>query len=543
MSDGVRLKTQIWIPKSNVNIEEKNEIFPVIFTRTCYAHQEEEMNIRAEGLCQRGYAFILQWCRGCAGSEGLWEPNIHERQDGLDTLSWICRQPFAGEIGYWGDSYLAMAGWCMADAVPDKVKSMYLGVFGTDRYTSMYKDGLFRQDLFTSWAMDNAGVDIRADYLESCRFRPQILVDRKLWSTNLPWYREWIMNTDRNSEYWSGGGIWKMMREIPQKTRIPIFIREGWYDHHLGSAVETFQRLSAENRSKCVFEIGPWRHDYSVNLEHQPTDRLENDSVQSPLEWFEYTLKGRGTCNPGVRMYVIGADRWIHLDNLQPSLKNIRFHFSGKKQRGAFTSYALISDIDIGRYRAEQCTRISYIYDPNNPVWSHGAESLFKTREEIGSLSQPTCSYRDDVISFVSEPLEKDIITVGVIHVRLYVSSDAEDTAFSCKLMEEFEDGDTVNVRGTITTLAYRNDSPVRITYISSSIVEINMDFWPIAWRFCKRSKLRIDISSSDFPQYAIHTNYPGIWSVQEKSRKAEQSLYFGEEYDSVMDFPILLEE
>ena len=143
----------------------------------------------------------------------------------------------------------------MADAVPEKVKTMYLGVYGCDRHTSAYKDGLFRQDILTAWAMGNAGVPVEAPLLESCAYRPQTEVDEKVWGVHLDWYRDWITNTDRDSAYWSDG-FWKELKEIPGKVKIPVFIREGWYDHHLGSAIVTYESLSEEAKKHSVIQIG-----------------------------------------------------------------------------------------------------------------------------------------------------------------------------------------------------------------------------------------------------------------------------------------------
>nr|WP_300838377.1 CocE/NonD family hydrolase [uncultured Acetatifactor sp.] len=99
---------------------------------------------------RKGFGFVYQSCRGTGGSQGEWESNVNERNDGLDTVNWLAEQPFVKNIGYWGDSCLALIGWCMADAVPDKVKTMCLGVYGVERHTSAYKDGLFRMDISSS---------------------------------------------------------------------------------------------------------------------------------------------------------------------------------------------------------------------------------------------------------------------------------------------------------------------------------------------------------------------------------------------------------
>ena len=144
----------------------------------------------------------------------------------------------------------------MADALPPQVKSMYLGVYGTDRHTSAYQDGLFRQDILTAWAQENAGVPIASNMMDSYRYRPQLHVDEALWGVSLPWYRDWISHTDRSDPYWSQG-FWKMLKDIPGKVNIPVFIREGWYDHHLGSALVTYQDLSPQAKAHSILQIGP----------------------------------------------------------------------------------------------------------------------------------------------------------------------------------------------------------------------------------------------------------------------------------------------
>lgn len=525
MSDGVHLRTVCFVPKGA-------ERYPVVVTRSCYPAQEKELEVHGEEYAQRGFGFVVQWCRGINGSEGVWEPNTYERKDGLDTMSWLEAQDNIMNIGYWGDSYLASAGWCMADAVPEKVKSMYLGVYGTDRYTSVYQDGLFRQDIFTWWSMDNAGIPVTADYLESCKFRPQIKVDESLWGKQLDWYRAWISNTDRDSKYWSGQGFWKMMSEIPGKIKIPVFIREGWYDHHLGSAMVTWERLSSESKEKSTLQIGPWRHSYDYVLDGQSTQNLEDDSVSSPFHWFEETLREESRLQQRCQFYVIGADCWKTLRDIPlEGHTKIVFHMDVLNIKNG-TGQLEKAENHKGQY--------SYVYDPGNPVPSHGSESCFKSVEEIGSLFQPECGYRKDVVSFVSKPLEKRMDICGKMEVRLYVSSDAEDTSFTAKVMEIFPDGRCVNLRGSITTLAYRNNSPNRQTYISGEVVSITIKMWPIAWRMKERSRIRIDISSSDFPQYAIHTNYPGIWSQQEKTKCALQTIYTGTGQDSCLIIPTM---
>lgn len=177
----------------------------------------------------------------------------------------------------------------------------------------------------------------------------------------------------------------------------------------------------------------------------------------------------------------------------------------------------------------------TFVYDPENPVPSHGAESVLTTIAEAGSLLQPEPDYRPDVVSFVSAPLEKALPICGQIKVHLNVSTDVDDTAFTAKLMEVFPDGRAYNIRGGITTIAA--DLPEGQTYTSGQTAKVCVEMWDMNWTVQPGSCLRLDVSSSDFPQYAVHSNYAGVWSEQGKTRIAHQKILLGE--GSFVELPL----
>ena len=519
--DGVHLRTQYFLPEGICPA-------PTVVMRSCYPHQEPLLVMEAEEYAKRGFGFVLQWCRGTGGSEGEWEPNVHDRADGLCLMKALQQDERIGPIGYLGDSYLAFTGWVMADAVPEKVKTMILGVYGCDRHTSAYKDGLFRQDILTAWAMGNAGRKVDADYMESAAYRPQVEVDEALWGGRLSWYRDWITNTDLDSEYWSSG-FWKELRDIPGKIRIPLFIKEGWYDHHLGSALNTYYHLlSKESKTHTTVQIGPWNHGYRPAVTHQDLSNLKDDSVETPMLWFDRILRKGELPEAAVRQYVIGADCWREYKvEDAPAVETVRFW---------------LGDASLAEAPMQADGNVSYVYDPADPVLSFGAESLFSTMSKVGSLEQPEPDWRPDVKTFLSAPLANPLEIHGSINVKLFVQTDVEDTSFTAKLMEVFPDGKAVNIRGSITTLAYRNGRPKRGTYTPGEIVEINIQMWDVAWKTQAGSRLRLDVSSSDFPQYAVHPNYPGIWSMIKETRTANETVWFGAEHPSCVELPVITE-
>ena len=132
MRDGVKLHTIYYFPKEDGTAEEKT--YPVILTRTCYPGNDRIHRAYGEGLARRGYVYVYQYCRGRENSEGKWEPNINERNDGIDTMDYLVEQPWCEILGYWGHSYTSMTGWAFADAAEGKVAAMFLEDYGTDGF-------------------------------------------------------------------------------------------------------------------------------------------------------------------------------------------------------------------------------------------------------------------------------------------------------------------------------------------------------------------------------------------------------------------------
>jgi len=175
--------------------------------------------------------------------------------------------------------------------------------------------------------------------------------------------------------------------------------------------------------------------------------------------------------------------------------------------------------------------QVSYYYDPKKPVRSRGGSGFLGPLDlEVapGALTQQGFCEREDVLTFTSQTFSEDMTIAGTIVVTLKVSSDAEDTAFTAKLMDVDPKGVAVNIRDTISTLSYRNDSPEALIYQPNDIIDLALDMWAIEWTLKKGHKLRLDISSSNFPAYNIHSNYAGNWAAQDRVKVAKQTIYFG---------------
>ncbi len=516
LSNKDKLKTIIYKPNTTQKLS-------IVSARTPYANMLEYFDLIGEEYAKRGIAFVLQFCRGTGGSEGEWIPNVNERSDGKEFIDYLASLEWVDNIGIFGSSYVALTGWILADILNEKVKTMYLSHYGVYRHISAYKDGLFRHDVLTCWAMENAGYKVESDYYESCLYKPHVEVAKDMWGQDLPWYRDWVTCTDRENPYWNEG-VWGTLKEIPAKIDIPICVVEGWYDHHLGSALETFNTLSEQSKNKSTLIVGPWNHFFGIPIKNMDCTNGESKDISNAFDWFYNILVSNVEPKQKIEYYMIGEDAWL-LDTKSDKVKTL---FLGKNE-----------DLNISPNKFDNEDFSSYKYDPENPIYSHGGEAMLKSMDKVGILEQEEVGYRNDIISFVSDELVDDIKVCGKIKIKLFVETDVEDTAFSFVIMNVI-DGKSYNVRNGITTLGYRNNSPKRIEYTPNKVVEIEIDSWDIAYNFKKGTKIRLDIQSSDFPQYSVHSNNAGVWSKQIDNKIATQKIYFGGKYNSRIEMEVM---
>ncbi|NDV83983.1 CocE/NonD family hydrolase [Bacteroides sp. 51] len=542
-----QLFTRIYLPKGEGP-------FPVVITRTPYTFNETRGDNIKQGqeYVRRGLGYIQQYCRGKGGSEGVYQPNVYEREDGRALVNWVAAQPWCRSIGLFGVSYTALTGWIVADSLPDKVKGIYLHHYGIDRHLSAYKDGLFRHDILTGWAIDNASEvshkpshDPEEPYYDESRFRPHKEMDVKRLGVELPWYRDWISHPDYSDPYWETG-VWGQLRGIPSKIKVPMTIVAGLFDHHLEGTLKGYELLSPETKKNSRLILGGWDHFYQYHPDVSPQPHAKDvDVFADQLDWLHKVVAQGVVPEGNVQVYFIGADCWktyaswpIRRD------KDVVYSLSNRKDAGNHHAYQLLKDrINTPHTGSRQLasSSLKFVYNPLRPVMSVGGETLFNSSARRGSKPQPEIGYRDDVLFFLSPPLEEPLTIAGPVRATIYMSSDCDDTCLTYKISEVMPDGRAYNIRTGITTLAYRNNTYGQAqAYTPNEVVELNIETLPVTWQVKPGSRLRVDITSSDFPQYSIHSNYAGLWSEQVRTRKAHQTIYMDEEHNSRISIPVI---
>lgn len=535
MPDGVALHGTLFRPA-------ETESCPVILMRNPY-RGNDMMNTAIYGpaFAKHGYAYLTVDVRGALKSEGEWLPFENERRDGRAVIDWIAAQSWCdGNIGTMGSSYLGHTQWCIADYPHPALKAMYIGVYGIHPYHTFYRRGMFRPELWTTWAAqmmeDNRWkMMMPPETYELARkaweVRPANCLGETLKGKHCGWYEKWISSTRESDAYWSGG-FWKELEESVNEIRLPVFLHGGWFDIFLRSQIDTFRRLPEAVREKSRFVIGPWNHSGMTGgcLEYPNEDALGLFQLKSALEWFDYQLKGKEYPHAlgAVEAYQIGQGTWEI--------------WKGGLAQGKRQDWYLHADGSMDRQRQTQGSARSYTYDPADPVRTCGGNLLVNNRDPMGtpecSTWQPDIGSREDVLSFRSEVFDRETKLVGSIGCRLWVASGAPATAFTVKVCEEFADGRSVNIRDDITDIRWLDDGRIQ-DYTPGTIRELKLDLVETCWQIKAGSRLRVDISSSNFPAYHAHPNVTGCWAAAEEVQPARQTVYFDGGHASCLMLPV----
>ena len=519
MRDGVKLSTAIYFP-------DKGTSWPVLFTRNPYPHNKSLLEAVYLPLVEHGFCLVIQDCRGTGDSEGKWEPFINERNDGIDSLNWLAKQKWLdGKIGTFGRSYSGFTQWIVGDSLPKEVKTMFVEVYGVDRYSQVYMNGMFREDIYTSWAFANSGIksDLSsADlYQKALGIKPADQRDKKLLGTTLPFYQQYIKEVSQDSSYWKDS-IWQILKEIPGKIDIPIVITGGWADHHLDGTILGFEQLNTKTKEKSKLIIGPWDHIGCTtgDFDYPNNSKLGFMNICAHLEWFNHLLKGEEDRLKS-EVYVIRQQKWQEVKEWPPEARQ--------------TQYFLNPDFSLAP-TPNPAGSVSFEYDPRNPLITNGGSALLAwvspgfTDLPHGVSKQMDYEDRQDVLIFKTIPLDKPLTIMGKMVFKLLVSSSAEDTAFTVKVSEQLLSGETYNIADGISSISYRNNSTTPLDYQNGEKVELEINCWDVAWQCQAGSRIRIDISSSNFPMYHVHSNTKGPWSEKEESDvMAIQTLYCGQ--------------
>jgi putative CocE/NonD family hydrolase len=596
MRDGVRLACDIYRPTSNgVPVEGK---FPVIMERTPYGKATIES--WANLFVPQGYVAVGQDVRGRYDSEGTWRPFRDDGHDGYDTAEWIGRQPwFDGSLGTVGTSYPGGTQHALALANPPYLKTMIpadsmsdfgrYGVRHNGAFEMRWMNWIFNiggpngshesRDPETREALLRLGEQVR-EYARGLPLR-RGTSPLKL----IPEYEDWLveaMSHGDYDDYWKNSGD-DVVEHVAEYKDIPIYHLGGWYDSW-GTQVANlnYVTLSRNKHSLQRLIMGPWTHggrthSFAGDAEFGPDAAI--DFMRFEQRWFDHWLKGADTGvdrEPHVRIFVMGGGdahrtpegrifvggRWRD-ENEWPLARTVA------------TPYYLHADGGLSPEKPGSEPPATYQFDPHHPVptiggniSSHNAPlSHHNTIErpgdsenlmEQGAYDQRCrlefwmcddtrpLSARNDVLVFQTTPLERDMEVTGRLIVKLWASSSAPDTDFTAKLIDvyppnkDFAAGVDLNVADSIVRARYRNSLERAEMMTAGQVYPFTMEMYPTSLVFKKGHRIRLDISSSNFPRFDVNPNTGEPLNDNRRWTTAVNTVYHDAEHPSQIVLPLI---
>lgn len=589
MRDGVHLATDIYRPAND------DLPLPVIFERTPYDKSgtpRTEFSLNAPEpmsrpdlaiyLARKGYVVIWQDCRGRYKSEGVFTKYLSEGEDGFDAMEWIAAQPWQnGRVGTMGLSYDAHTQMAMACLNPPGLACMAVdsGGFSNAFTCGIRQGGAFEMKQAT-WAY-HRGIEA-GDAVAARAIQAESLRD---WFGAMPWtkgrspvrwnpeYEDYLLEQWQSGtfdEFWKKVGIYAA-GYYDVFPKVPTIFMSSWYDAYVHTTLENFTGLKGDPDRPLALIMGPWTHgnrsrtlfgDVDFGAAATFDGQIDESWLAYREKWFLRWLKDDTTTRQSgrVHLFLMGTGpggktpagnlnhggRWIEstdwpLPEARPLDLYLTPQMSLSQEPGAYGT-------------------ISYDYDPANPVPTIGGsltsgEPIFTgggfdqvEAEQFYGCTRPglPLNARLDVLSFETDPLAEDTAVAGPVEVELWVSTDAPDTDFTAKLIdvyppsEDYPRGYALNITDGIFRCRYRNgfDKPEPVE--AGEVFRISITPFATANLFKKGHRIRLDISSSNFPKYDVNPNTGEPEGTSRRKQVAVNSVHLGSDKASKIRLAVI---
>ena len=525
--DGVMLNADVYRP----NLPGK---FPVLLTRTPYMKNESGQVADAVRMASRGYVVVVQDTRGRYASGGDWYVFKNESNDGYDAVEWAAALPQSdGKVGMFGGSYVGATQWLAAIAQPPHLAGIAPYVTASNYHNGWtYQGGAFEQWFNQSWTSGlaqntyqrliekntNAVANLRVLPLEYYPlFNGTAPGGTALTRALAPYYLDWLEHPDYD-DYWKPIAIEEHYADV----KVPVLDVTAWYDIFQGGALRNFLGMkehggtdAARTQDRLLIEIGGHAGDgEKIGDVDFGGEAVKYNYTDAMLDWYDYLFKGisneYATDKP-VRMFVMGADVYRQeTDWPPPESRPVKYFLaSGGNANsangdGALTLAAPPKDPARAGAPSDQ-----YIYDPGNPVATIGGPLCCTRRNgwPPGPRDQREDEARQDVLVYSTAPFEKNTEVAGPVSVELYAKSSAVDTDFTAKLVDVWPDGTAVNLTEGILRARYRDSQEHPELMTPGTVYKFTIDAWSTANVFLRGHRLRLEISSSNFPRFDRNLN------------------------------------
>ena len=573
MRDGTILRSNVFTP---------NELgtYPVILLRLPYNKDLAQTIVYATPgfYASHCYVVVVQDVRGQYKSDGVFYTFLTEATDGYDTIEWVAGLPKSnGKVGMYGFSYPGASQWLSATLRPPHLVTVIPAMTSSDYHDGwIYEDGALDQSFAQDWPLrflansavrhypDGGALDAEMNqalnneftkwywFLPLKDFPPLHPEDPRV----APYFFDWLQHPN-NDAYWQR---WSIRTHYDQIT-VPALNFDGWYDVFVNGTLENFNGMREQGGSEVARQgqqlvVGPWQHlswsETVGQIDFGP--QAQNPIDQLQLRWFDFWLKGipNGVDkDPKVRIFVMGANKWRSANEWPlpgTVYRKYYLHSLGGADNRSGDGWLNTSKPEVdGNAPEESNGKLAeavtdhYIYDPANPVPSIGGR--FQASVPAGPYDQRPLLNRPDVLVYSTPPLEDDVEVTGPITVTLYASSSATDTDFTAKLDDVYPDGTSMLIEYGIQRARYRISETNPTLIKPGTTYEYTIHVWPTSNLFKAGHRIRVEISSSNFPMFDRNPNTGEAFAQDADLQVADQTVYHDIQHPSTITLPIVLNQ
>ena len=557
MRDGTVLRSNVYTPDGPGP-------YPILMVRTPY-NKDRPFNGAygaPDAWAGNCYIVVSQDVRGQYKSDGIWYPFRSEATDGYDAIEWAAALPkSSGKVGMYGFSYPGATQWLPATLRPPHLTAIIPAMTSSDyRDGWTYEGGALYQAFTQYWPMNSIansavrhlpeGTALDAEFAAA----QQAYVDKWKWFLPLKDYAplhpedprvaayhfDWLRHPEDDA-YWQA---WSIRRRWTQVT-VPAINFEGWYDLFVNGAIENFVGMRKNGGSQLARDgqrlvIGPWVH---LGWQQKVGDIDFGPEAVSPMpelmkRWYDYWLKGvkNGVdTEPRVRVFVMGANKWRTSNDWPIEGTEYRKYYLHSK--GAANTASGDGTLDTKKPDAEGPAD-QYKYDPKDPVPSIGGR--FQQVVPPGPRDQRPLLTRSDVLVYTTPPLENDVEVTGPIAVTLYAASSATDTDFTAKLDDVHPDGTSMLISYGIQRARYRESQARQSLIKPGQTYKYTIQVWPTSNLFKAGHRMRVEISSSNFPMFDRNPNTGHPFGQDSELKIADQTIFHDKDRPSMITLPIV---
>ncbi len=563
MRDGCVLKADLYRPDGPQKL-------PVLLNRTPYDKSFPPISLNTLDpmrAARAGYNIVIQDCRGLFASQGTFRCFLDEAHDGYDTIEWLARQPWSdGKVGTFGASYMGATQWLAATQRPPSLKAMVPSITASDYHDGwVYQGGAFELFFSVSWLMITLGLTRlmreRADSpkaaeelstvmgsIDTMRERMEALPLREfpLFRAGAPYFFDWLAHPYYD-DYWRAICV----EEQHDKVAVPALNVGGWHDIFMGGTLRNYVGMrargaSAEARAGQRLLVGPWHHTLPFSSLVGQVDygfrsgpvAIDYDGAQ--LRFFDHWLKGADNGvdkDAPVRLFVMGVNEWREEKEWPlPGAEARRYYLHSRgKANSAFGDGALATEPP-GDEPPD-----SFLYNPLNPVPTAGGGLCCYANSLMGgAMDQSAVEHRADVLVYSTEPLAEDLEVIGPVALTLYASSSAPDTDFTAKLVDAGPCGFARNLTDGIIRARVRESQSEPKLMVPGKVYEFKIDLWATANVFKAGHRVRLEVSSSNFPRFDRNPNTGHELFTDAEMRPALQSVMHERNFASCLSLPVI---